>query len=96
MSKIIENLRQNKEYGVDLTNITCPICGSDLYYVYEKLTNVCGEKSIFHCENNIEHKFWHHTDKKPNILYGYDAIYEYSKNSYHIEGGYWNICKQSK
>jgi hypothetical protein len=95
MSKIIEKLEENQFNTVKKINIKCPICNSDLYIV-NRMKRVMDGNTVYHCENNEEHKFWKNSRELGAILHlnkNASATNFHSEKDYKLVDGSWNVCK---
>lgn len=95
MSKIIEKLEENQFNTVKKTNVKCPICNSDLYTVKKRIIRVMDGNTVYHCENNEEHRFWKNSRELGEILHLNKKASETDFNSekdYKLVDGSWNVC----
>lgn len=94
MSEIIEKLKKNPFNTVDKWSYKCPECGSDLYYVDNRMDMVMDGNTVGYCENHKEHVFWQNAREMSDVLHL--NIHSSSTNfdsdkDYELIDGVWNV-----
>ena len=95
MSKIIEKLEENQFNTVKKSNVKCPICNTDLYTAKNWMCGVMDGNTVYHCEDNEEHKFWRNSREGGDILHLNQKASEtdfHSEKDYKLVDGSWNVC----